>query len=95
VIYFIQPRAGGLIKIGTTIRLSDRLKQLATECGEELQVLAVVEGSRPEERDLHQRFGHLRRHGEWFEPGDDLLAFVVRDAQPWDGQDEQGRTPPW
>jgi hypothetical protein len=33
VIYFIQAEDGGLIKIGTTVRLSQRLKQLAAESG--------------------------------------------------------------
>src|SRR5262249_53938206 len=52
------------------------------------EVLAVVEGNRPEEKELHERFCHLHQVGEWFEPGDDLLAFVVQEAHPWDGQDD-------
>lgn len=84
MIYFIQPKAGGPIKIGTTVRLGQRLKQLAAESGAELQVLAVVDGGFREEKSLHQRFAHLRQVGEWFEPGDDLLGFIVNDGKPWD-----------
>jgi hypothetical protein len=88
MIYFIRPKAGGRIKIGTTIRLSERLKQLAWESGEELDVLAVADGSHSEERNLHRRFAHLRIVGEWFEAGEDLLGFIVTECMPWDGSDE-------
>jgi hypothetical protein len=87
VIYFIKS-PDGPIKIGTTVRLSQRLRQLATEHGQGLEVLAVTTGSARDERRLHSRFHHLRRVGEWFEPGDDLLAFIVSDGKPWDGSDE-------
>jgi hypothetical protein len=88
VIYFVQPVDGGEIKIGTSARLSRRLVELCAEFGGELQVLAVADGGYDQESALHQRFSHLRVHGEWFEPGDDLLAFIVHDARPWDGVDE-------
>ena len=28
------------------------------------------------EKLLHERFGHLRMSGEWFQPGNDLLAYL-------------------
>jgi len=87
VIYFIRSPAGP-IKIGTTTRLSHRLKQLAAEHGEGLEVLAVTEGSFGAERELHGRFAHLRTVGEWFEPGSDLMGFIVADGKSWDGHDE-------
>ncbi len=88
MIYFIQPVGGGKIKIGTTIRLSTRLKALAKKCGAELRVLAVVKGSYDVERSLHRKFSHLKPVNEWFEPGDDLLGFIVEDGEQWDGRDE-------
>ena len=42
MIYFIKS-ARGRIKIGTTIRLKQRLKELETGHGEPLEVLAVAE----------------------------------------------------
>ena len=87
MIYFIRSPAGP-IKIGVSIRLSQRLKQLVAEHGEGLEVLAVVDGSYDEEKALHGRFAHLRTVGEWFEPGDDLVGFIVSDGQSWDGTDE-------
>jgi Meiotically up-regulated gene 113 len=87
LIYFIKSPSGP-IKIGTTIRLSERLKQLAADHGEGLEVLAVVEGSYEAEKGLHDRFGHLRIVNEWFEPGDDLVGFIVAEGRPWDGTDD-------
>jgi hypothetical protein len=87
LIYFIRS-SNGPIKIGTTIRLSTRLKQLVAEHGEGLEVLAVTEGSYEAESELHRRFSHLRVVNEWFEPGDDLMGFIIAEARPWDGIDE-------
>ncbi len=87
MIYFIQPVDGGRIKIGTTIRVADRLIQLCKESGQTLRVLAVLEGSFDEEADLHRRFAHLRAVNEWFEPGDDLLGFIVEAGQEWDASE--------
>lgn len=88
-VYFIQAvGGGGPIKIGTTIRLSERLKQLIKDAGQPLQVLAVVDGGPAEEKQLHERFSHLRVVDEWFEAGDDLIGFIVAEASPWDGSDE-------
>jgi len=90
MIYFIRPKCGGgLIKIGTTVQLSQRLSALVKECGQELKVIAVLPGSFTEETSLRHHFAHLQSHGEWFEPGDDLLAFIASHGQPWDGQDER------
>jgi hypothetical protein len=88
MIYFIRSRDGGPIKIGTTIRLSQRLKSLADEHGKDLEVLAIAEGSYTRESELHRQFSHLRAFGEWFEPGDDLVGFIVAEGKPWDGSDE-------
>lgn len=82
MIYFLAKADRSAIKIGTTIRLSARLKELAAEHGD-LEVLAITDGSYPEEKSLHQRFAELRTVGEWFEPGDDLLGFIVAEGKPW------------
>lgn len=49
MIYFLRATDGGPIKIGTTVRLTRRLKQLAAEFGPDVEVLAVAEGSYEEE----------------------------------------------
>lgn len=93
MIYFIANRDRSRIKIGTTIRLSQRLKQLVAEHGEGLEVLAVRDGDRDVERELHRRFAHLNVVNEWFEPGDDLMGLIVSDGKPWDGSDEAPALP--
>ena len=88
MIYFIQAVDGGPIKIGTTVRLTERLRALSREFGKELRVLAVTDGSYDQEKALHQRFAHLNVVNELFEPGDDLLGFIVQRGRQWDGKDE-------
>lgn len=80
MIYFIRSPSGP-IKIGTTIRLSQRLKQLAAEYGEGLEVLAVTEGDRNVEQELHRRFGHLRLEGS-------IQARMCRRLMPEQGPDQ-------
>jgi hypothetical protein len=88
VIYFICRPDDHRIKIGTTVRLSERLKQLVAQCDADLDVIAVMDGSFSEETGLHRRFAHLRTVGEWFEPGDDLIGFIVAEGREWDGSDD-------
>jgi hypothetical protein len=87
MIYFIQD-ADGLVKIGTSVCLSQRLKQLNCEHKQKLKVLSVVDGSYADEAVLHLRFAHNRVLGEWFQPTDELNDFIAKDARPWDGKDE-------
>jgi hypothetical protein len=78
VIYFMQGGKRGLIKIGFTAGpVSARRRSLQCASPVRLNVLLTLPGDEPEEKALHARFAHLRRHGEWFRPGPDLLAFVA------------------
>jgi hypothetical protein len=89
LIYFVRASDGvGSIKIGTTIHLSQRIKQLEKECGQTLSVLGVLPGSYAEERALHEKFDHLRTDGEWFTWSPGLLEFIERECSLWDGVDE-------
>jgi hypothetical protein len=94
VIYFLRAEQdsgdikAGWIKIGTTIRLSERLKQIAAEIGHSPTVLAVLDGAYAEERALHDRFSDIRQWCEWFHAGPDLLLLIATETKPWDGTDE-------
>jgi hypothetical protein len=96
MIYFVQAVGGGRIKIGTTVQLAKRLQVLACEYKQELRVLAVIDGGREQEQWLHQQFSHLRVVNEFFEPGDDLLGFILDVGKPWEDADKpkQGRGRP-
>ncbi|MBN1430422.1 MAG: GIY-YIG nuclease family protein [Anaerolineae bacterium] len=76
VVYFIQSSTGGLIKIGTAINANRRLAEIQNMSPVPLRILAVIPGDCRKEAELHKRFAHLRRHGEWFEPTIELLDFI-------------------
>ncbi|MFD3999851.1 GIY-YIG nuclease family protein [Streptomyces rubiginosohelvolus] len=67
-VYFMQRER--LIKIGTTYHLKQRAAVLNAV------ILAKTPGSYSEEARMHKRFASLRRHGEWFEPGPELLKLI-------------------
>jgi transcriptional regulator with XRE-family HTH domain len=92
MIYFIQSEDGGSIKIGCTELIPFRLKQLRSRTRRRLKVLAIMDGSFPEERALHDRFAHLRKEGEWFDDAPELTQFIQVNGRPWSqGMSEQGR----
>lgn len=84
-IYFIQAESGP-VKIGTSASAHSRLTTLQTANHEHLTLLGLMDGGEVEEAAWHRRFSHLRIHGEWFEPGADLLAAIdlacARDDPP-------------
>jgi hypothetical protein len=67
-VYFM--RRERLIKIGTTTNVRRRAAELNAT------VLARCFGSYSEEAQLHAKFASLRRHGEWFEPGPELMKLI-------------------
>lgn len=81
MIYFIREGDDGLIKIGFSASESgvrERLATLQVGNGRRLVLLATRCGSKFEEADLHERFAHARRRGEWFEAVPELLEYVGR-----------------
>lgn len=93
MIYFVRNADGqGAIKIGTSIKLSVRIRELCGEYKCDLRVIAVISGRRREEAELHRRFAHLRtgnhHSSEWFHPRAELLDFIEKEGFAWDGLDE-------
>jgi hypothetical protein len=74
-VYFVR-RQDGLIKIGSSMRPAERVKQLRTGAGEDLELLGHMDGTTAAERQLHTRFAGERKHGEWFEPCDELMGLI-------------------
>lgn len=62
--YVVRNPDTGLIKIGRTLNVEQRMKALRVGAGATLEVLAVVPGDC--EAALHARFAKYRHHGEWF-----------------------------
>ncbi|WP_462402283.1 GIY-YIG nuclease family protein [Pseudomonas sp. Marseille-QA0332] len=74
-IYFAK-NGRGLIKIGSSMDTTNRIKSLETGAGEPLTLLASVPGSMGAERRLHQQFSKLHKHGEWFEETPELTEYI-------------------
>lgn len=76
-IYFIQADCGGLVKIGWATKPEVRMAQMQAHCPVILTLLHHEPGNGKQERELHARFAALRKHGEWFSAGEDLLAYIA------------------
>lgn len=77
LIYYISTHAENQIKIGyTSGSVDSRLQELQTGSPELLQIVACHPGTMRDERDLHQRFSHLRLFGEWFTFGDSIRQWI-------------------
>jgi hypothetical protein len=75
VIYFAQLETGA-IKIGRTEDLESRLQTLERRYGP-VSVLKTIPGGVARERQIHERFAHLRlSQAEQFRPAADLMEFI-------------------
>lgn len=76
-IYFLLGTITGHIKIGWSRFPRQRALDIAAECSEPIVYLGMIgPRSREQEAQLHDRFAHHQVVGEWFQPGDDLAAFL-------------------
>lgn len=73
MVYVIQQRNNGPIKIGKSGDLINRMGVLKQGNPYSFQILAVLEGGAELERRLHQRFSRYRIYGEWFHPANEII----------------------
>jgi hypothetical protein len=88
LIYFMQSTDGGPVKIGYSVDVVRRLKQLEYHYKRPLALLATMPGGPDEEAEIHARFDHLRfgtgrpqgqgRRPEQFRPAPELMEFIRR-----------------
>jgi hypothetical protein len=79
----------GWVKIGTTTRLSFRLKEIAAKIGHEPTLLGVLDGGFAEEKAIRDRYSGIQRCGEWFNPRhSNIFKLIAEEARPWDGVDD-------
>jgi hypothetical protein len=77
-IYFLRAGDTDRIKIGWTAQWNggSRVKGIGTGNHDQLHLIGVIDGRRPEEKHLHERYAEYRVRGEWFKLTGDLLKFV-------------------
>ena len=77
-VYFIKAEKTNLIKIGRAINPPKRLKHLQSGCPDKLTLLGMAPEISPHtEREIHEQFFFLRKHGEWFEESPSLIDFMA------------------
>lgn len=73
-VYFLRRPEDGLIKIGWSQNIIQRLEALRQEHGP-LEILAITSGGPLAEEAWHDCYKDLREHGEWFKPEEDLMVW--------------------
>lgn len=79
-VYLVGTRQARPVKIGVASDVEARIVELQTGSPLPLYLIWKTRGGQSLERDLHERFGSYRIHGEWFDLGDENPAAVVASA---------------
>jgi hypothetical protein len=81
MVYVFRSHQTGLIKIGVTEdrTFDKRLKELQTGSPDILTCVDYRDDwSYAEEKIIHEKFKHLRHHGEWFSLDDKFVEFLMQ-----------------
>lgn len=67
-VYFVKDQSTGMVKIGKTSDLGERIKQLRWQYGQDLELIHSVESedSVSLEKQIHRHYDKCRVEGEWF-----------------------------
>ena len=77
MIYFIED-PGGAIKIGYSGRdVMARMNAIQVHNPRRLALMAMMDGGKDKEREMHGRFVELRIGGEWFRREEPLTSFIA------------------
>jgi T5orf172 domain len=77
VVYFFKCNENGAIKIGYSHDPKQRLRTLRAEFQWDIVPLAVIPGTRVEEKEIHERFRRDFVGCEWFRPSESLMAYIA------------------
>ncbi|MBW4469244.1 MAG: GIY-YIG nuclease family protein [Stenomitos rutilans HA7619-LM2] len=75
-VYFLFDDLRQSIKIGTSLCVKQRIKDLQMGTSANLQCLKTIKGGREKEHQLHKKFAHLHIRGEWFRATSELISFI-------------------
>jgi hypothetical protein len=79
-VYVIGAPGSSVVKIGRSSNLAKRLSVIQTGSHDKVVVRWTTPGGRQLERALHEEFQLFRKHGEWFDFGEDDPVVLVRAA---------------
>ena len=65
MIYLIACKETNTCKIGYSLNPEKRLNQLQTANPFPIELVGVLKGTVKEEKDLHFKFQHYKKQGEW------------------------------
>jgi len=73
MLYLIREDWRGLVKVGISNNITNRLTYLQSACPQRLNIVAICpsDNARKDEAKLHARFEQKRINGEWFRLNDD------------------------
>jgi len=84
MIYFIQNKDSGHIKIGYTKRNAvDRMRAIGISTHSQLILLGTCEGSIMDERRLHSKFKSDHIKSEWFKGSSELMKYIASLPKDW------------
>lgn len=80
-IYFIQSQGNCAIKIGFTLDVERRARELQTGSPESLEIVGAMPGTVRDEKALHRHFHADHIRGEWFEASAALIDYIEENAR--------------
>jgi len=76
-VYFLHDAAAGVIKVGHSQAVEQRLKVLSRQTGRDLILLGVMPGNKYLKRRVQQQFKHLLTgDAEWYTAADELMDYI-------------------
>lgn len=75
-IYFMYAKDANRVKIGRTLDIEERFKNIQAMSPIKLEVIKIIQLHVNYEDMLHEFFKEDRLHGEWFNFSDDIKAFI-------------------
>lgn len=77
-VYFLKDEKAGLIKIGSSISVDERIKALNSKFKTSFTLKGFILGHLSKEKEISEQFKHLHQGREMYLPGEDLLDFIER-----------------
>lgn len=74
-VYFAR-RSDGLIKIGSSMNVEQRMDQLSSGAAEKMELIGHMNGSTTFEHSIHKELAKHQKHGEWFYPASEVVIYI-------------------